>query len=458
MSLRGLLDRAALAVRAAALLGVERLETGVVFDPTRRDCRADPYPLYRKLRERDPFHRSRLAGGWVLSRYEDVAAVLGDRSFSADERSGARYPARRRREARQGISDPYETGRATMLRMDPPDHTRLRALVGKAFTPRAVESMRPRVEERVDEVLGSLRASSAGGGSLELVRDFAAPLPIAVISEMLGVPAEDHPRFRHWSDQAVASLGDASFEEQRQANRAMQELADYVAGIADQRRVDPRDDLISGLVAAEDTGDRLSRQELFMTCVLLLVAGNETTTQSIGNAVVALLRNPEQWEILRSEPKRIPGAVDELLRYDSPVQLTSRYVTRSSTMHANPLEPGQELVLLLGAANRDPERFPEPDRLDVTREDVRHLSFGLGLHHCLGSRLARLELALALEALVRRLPDLRLDGPEESALAWGHNTVLRGPRRLALRFGDGVRRGRARVAAPAPPGCAASPS
>ena len=441
MALRALWDRMAFGARAGALLALERIETGVVYNPIRKAYRADPYPLYRALQRQDPFHRSRLADGWILSRYDDILTVLGDRSFSADERNWSRWGEIRKRAAREGIPDPYEQDEASMLRMDPPDHTRLRSLVSKAFTPRAVEAMRGRIEEVVEEVLDGLSVAPGSGDRIELVRDFAAPLPITVIAEMLGVPAEDHARFRHWSDEAVKTLGESSWEEMRAARRAMQELGEYIGEVAERRRLEPRDDLLSRLVAAEEAGDRLSRDELFTTCVLLLVAGNETTTKLIGNAVVALLRNPEQLELLRREPKRIPGAVDELLRYDSPVQLTSRFVTRESTMHANPLVPGQQVVLLLGAGNRDPEAFEAPDRLDVTRENVRHLSFGQGLHHCLGSRLARLEGALALEALIARFPDLRFEDAaagrrqagREAGLEWGTNTVLRGPARLVLR-------------------------
>ena len=432
MGLRNVFERAGFAARIATQMAVERVETGIVFNPTRPSCRIDPYPHYRALRERDPFHRSRLADGWVLTRYEDIVAVLTDRSFSADERNWSRWDQMRRRAAREGLDDPYESDTASMLRIDPPDHTRLRSLVSKAFTPRAVDAMRPRVEEVVAQVLDGLPVTPGSGASFELIRDFAAPLPITVIAEMLGVPPEDHARFRHWSDEAVKTLGEATWDEQRQAQQAMAELGEYIADVAEQRRADPRDDLISGLVAAEEEGDRLSLQELFTTCVLLLVAGNETTTKLIANGLVALLRNPDQLEILREEPKRIPSAIDELLRYDSPVQLTSRFVTRESTMHANPLKLGQQLVLLLAAGNRDPERFAEPDRLDVTREDVRHLSFGQGVHHCLGARLARLEGALALEALLGRFPDLRFPNGDESGLQWGTNTVLRGPTQLML--------------------------
>ena len=429
MGLRTAIDQASLAVRAVSMLAVERFETGIVFNPIKKAWRADPYPLYRNLQRIDPFHRSRLVDGWVLSRHEDILAVLGDKAFSADERTWSRYPQIRRQIAREGLPDPYESDRASMLRLDPPDHTRLRGLVSKAFTPRAVDALQGRIEEVVDEVIDRLPVSGPLGGSFELIRDFAAPLPITAIAEMLGVPAEDHPRFRHWSNEAVKTLGDSTWEDRRRAIRAMDELGEYLEGIADERREEPRDDLISGLVAAEEEGDRLSRVELFTTCVLLLVAGNETTTKLIGNSIVALLRNPDQLELLREEPKRIPGAVDELLRYDSPVQLTSRFVTKDSEMCGNPLLRGQQLVLLLAAGNRDPEVWDAPDELDVTRENVRHLSFGHGLHHCLGARLARLEGALALEALIGRFPRLRLDGEIE----WGKNTVLRGPSRLPLR-------------------------
>jgi cytochrome P450 len=298
--------------------------------------------------------------------------------------------------------------------------------VSKAFTPRAVAAMRPVVEKYVDELLGALD----GRRTIELIRDFAAPLPVSVIAEMLGVPVEDRERFRHWSDEAVRTLGDGTLDDRRRAVAAMDELGVYLEGIAAERRREPRGDLISGLVAAEEAGDRLSKNELFTTCVLLLVAGNETTTKLIGNGIVALLRNPDQLEILRREPERIPAAVEELLRYDSAVQLTSRMVTEDRELCGRRLRRGQQLVLVLAAGNRDPAQFEDPDRLDVTRSDVRHLSFSHGLHHCLGAGLARLEGALAIGALATRFPDLRLAGPIE----WGDNTVLRGPRALPLAF------------------------
>lgn len=426
MRLREKLDTVLVGVEGLTKLLWERLETGIVFNPLRKELRVDPYPFYRELRERDPFHRSRPADGWILARYDDIHAVLADKTFSSDERNLRRYPQLRARGARAGIPDPYEEDRMSMLRVDPPDHTRLRGLVSKAFTPRAVERMRPRVEEYTDQLLRPL----AGRGQMELVRDFAAPLPINVIAEMLGVPVADRERFRHWSDEAVRTLGDGTLDDQRRAFAAMTELGEYIGAIADARRTEPRDDLISGLVAAEEAGDRLGEKELFATCVLLLVAGNETTTKLIGNSITALLRNPAQLEILREEPKRIPAAVEELLRYDAPVQLTSRMVTSDREFRGHSLQKGQQVVLVLAAGNRDPEQFERPEELDVLRDDVRHLAFSFGLHYCLGAQLAKMEAAIALEGLVTRFPDLRFDGPIE----WGDNTVLRGPRSLPLAF------------------------
>jgi cytochrome P450 len=312
-----------------------------------------------------------------------------------------------------------------MLRLDPPDHERLRGLANKAFTPRAVERIRPRGEALVDELLGQL----ASRRQLELVADFASPLPVILIAEMLGVPAEDHERFRHWSDEAIKTLGNASARDILDAEAAFRALRDYLSTVVEQRRVEPRDDLISGLVAAEEEGDQLCLAELISMCVLLLVAGNETTTKLIGNAVVALAHNPEQLALLRDEPKRIAGAVDEFLRYDGPVQLTSRMVLEDRDFHGRRFRRGEQVVTLLAAGNRDPAAFDDPERLDVTRENVRHLAFGQGLHFCLGSKLARLEAALAIEGLVRHFPGFRL-GPEP--VVWSKNPILRGPTKLPL--------------------------
>ena len=425
MRFRVKLDQTLLAIEMGAKLAFERVETGLVFNPARKDLRADPHPYYRELRERDPIHRSRAADGWVLSRYRDVAAVLGDRRYSADERNLRRWAAMMRRREHAGLPDPYAEERASMLRLDAPDHTRLRSLVGKAFTPRAIERMRERIAGLVGELLGRF----SPGEPMELIADFASPLPVTIIAEMLGVPAEDHARFRHWSDEAIRTLGEGGIEDHRRAEAAMVELGEYLMAVADERRRAPREDLLTGLVQAEEQGDHLRDGELATLCVLLLVAGNETTTKLVANSTVALLRNPGQLDLLRREPKRIAGAVDELLRYDGPVQLTSRMVLEDGELEGRPLRRGQQLVLMLAAANRDPEQFAAPDRLDVTRENVRHLAFGQGAHFCLGAQLARLETTLALEGLLARFPGLAFG---DAPIVWGDNTVLRGPTRLPL--------------------------
>lgn len=420
------LDSGLFAVDMALRALVERVETGISFNPATPNMHSDPHPFYKRLREFDPIHRSRPADGWILARHADILEVLGDRSFSSDERNLRRWKRNARRDRLAGIPDPYETDRVTMLRSDAPDHTRTRDLVNKAFTPRAVERMRARIEEVVDELIVPMQNAQ----HVELVSDFAAPLPVVVIAEMLGVPTKDRDRFQYWSDQIVRTLGDSTPEDQQAAEIGFQRLRDYFEQITNLRRAEPRDDLLSALVAVEEQGERLSMGELLGTLVLLLVAGNETTAKLISNAVVALLRNPDQLELLQNEPKRIAGAVDELLRFDGPVQLTSRMVLEDRDFHGRRFQRGQQIVLLLAAGNRDPEQYDNPDTLDVTRENVRHLALGHGSHFCLGAQLARLEASLALEALLTRLPTLRFG---DEPVAWGNNTVLRGPRKLPLR-------------------------
>lgn len=426
MGLRVQFDAIAQAGRGLSAMAWEKLRTGIVFNPLRRDLRIDPHPFYKELRDRDPFHRTWAGDGFVISRYADVVEVLGDRTLSSDERNQRRWEAMRTRNARAGLPDPYEIDISSMLRRDPPDHTRLRGLVSRAFTPRAIERMRPRIEERLDDLMRSLPAH----GEIELIRDFAAPLPVTVIAEMLGVPLADRDRFRAWSDDVVNLLGDSTIEEVRRGLRAFDELGRYIEGVARQRRLEPRDDLISDLVSAEDSGgDRLSARELVSTSILLLIAGNETTTKLIANSLIALLRHPDQLALLRDEPKRIEGAIDELLRYDGPVQLTSRMTTEDREICGRPVRQGQQLILMLAGANRDPDQFADPDRLDVTRPDVHHVAFSRGLHFCLGAQLAKLETALALEALITRWPEMKFAA---APIQWGTNTVLRGPIALPL--------------------------
>ncbi len=428
MSLRTRFDDLIEIARGITLLSLERLESGVVFNPMYRPMRVDPYPFYKRLREKDPFHRSRAADGFVLSRHEDILAVLRDPSYSADERNYRRFAKLIARFKRQGLNAPYEDDNASMLRLDAPDHTRLRGLVNKAFTPRAVERMRPRIEAILKELLESRPAR----GPMELVTELGSPLPVRVIAEMLGVPPEDHERFRAWSNEAIRSLGDGKLEDRLAGQRASEQLREYFGAVIEARRKAPKDDLITALTITEESGDKLKRNELLNTLSLLLIAGNETTTNLISNAVLALLRNPDQLELLRKSPDKVVPAVEEFLRYDSPVQFTSRLATHDHELRGHRVRRGQQLVLLLGAANRDPDVFADPDRLDVTRNDVRHLSFSHGVHFCLGAQLARLEAGLALEALITRFPKFKLL-PQE--IPWGTNTILRGPKALWIELG-----------------------
>ncbi len=428
MKLTERLTHAGILAGAAVAMSYERLRYGVAFDPRGSADRDDPYRHYRRLREIDPFHRSPLVPGYVLTRYHDVMDALGDARLSSDERNWKRYPLIAARRRNMGLPEPYTDGGTGMLRIDPPDHTRLRSLVSRAFTPRAIERMRSRVEDLAQQWL----ARSSNTGEIELVSEFAAPLPVTIIAEMLGVPPEDHERFRHWSDEGVRVLGFGNGDDIRRSLIAQAELRSYLEEIVEKRRRDPRDDLLSGLVAAEEDGDSLTAGELFAQTMLILVAGNETTTNLISNGMIALLRNPEQMERLRAEPNLIPSAVNEFLRYDSPVQLTSRMAPVDLDFNGHSVKKGDQLVLLLGAANRDPAVFTDPERLDVARDEERALSFSHGIHYCLGAQLARLEGEIAFRALLDTFSEIRLvDGPIE----WGDNTILRGPKKLPLRVG-----------------------
>jgi cytochrome P450 len=426
VSLRMNLFKAREAARLIGGLALERIQTGHVFNPLLGPARADPYPLYRRLRENDPVHRSHAVRGWVLFRHADCVDLLRDPRFSADDRNLAGYSRQRSMAIRQGLVDPSAPQEPVMLRRDPPDHTRLRGLVNKAFTPRAVEKLRPRIEELTEELLFALERR----GGFDLIADFAVPLPVTIIAEMLGIPARDRQLFKRWSDHLVGFLDPQASPGPVVLRRTVEEFFAYLGQIIEQRRRVPADDLLSRLVLAEEAGDRLSEQELHGTVALLLAAGNETTTNLIGNGLLALLRHPEQLERLRSQPELAASAVEELLRWDSPVQFTMRIPTRELEFRGRRFDAGQAVVAVLGSANHDSEVFETPDRLDLGRQDNRHLSFGQGVHFCLGAQLARLEGEVALGALVRRFPDLRLAGGEPK---WRRLTFLRGVESLPLR-------------------------
>jgi len=404
-----------MALRTAAIRSAADLE-GV--DPFLPEHRTDPYPLYRKLRELDPVHRSP-SGVWVLTRHADATAVLRDPRFSPN-------PSHLNGERPQ--VGPRRVDTRVLLFLDPPDHTRLRSLVARAFTPNVVRRLRPRVEELVAELLD--RAEEQG--SLELIADLAYPLPVAVICELLGLPATDRDVFRSWSSDASRLLDrDIHLDEAalERGGAAIAGFTEYFGAVIQERRRRPRQDLLSGLIAAEEAGERLTWEELFATLILLFLAGHETTVNLIGNGALALLRHPDQLERLRADPALGPSAVEELLRYDSPVHVTARIATTGLEVGGTRIDAGEQVIAVVAAANRDPEAFGDPDRLDVGRTDNRHLSFSAGMHYCLGASLARLEGEVAFGALLRRFPRLALAGPEPS---YRDHFVLRGLRSLDL--------------------------
>ena len=405
------------AIRSLAINTVlvrERWQSGVVYNPLSGRIAQDPYPEYAKLRERDPVHRSRLANSWVFTRYADVDAILRDqRNFSSDPRK--RELSRRQRAALPSPDD------YTMLFLDPPDHTRLRGLVNKAFTRRAVNALEPHIRSFLNALLDGIDDPAAG---FDLMDAVANPLPVIVIAEMLGVPPEDRTRFRVWSNQRARLLEPTISQKEREiAAGAAKALDEYFLPIVQARRTAPQDDIVSALAQAEEAGDSLTEREMLTMLRLLLVAGNETTTNLIGNGLLALLRHPEQLERLRAEPGLIPAAVEELLRFDSPVQTDFRGALRDCEVNGFPVRRGQAVITLLGAANRDPEAFEDPDRLDVGRDGVGHLSFGRGIHHCLGAPLARLEGRIVFETLLERFASIRLLAAKP---AFRSTVVLRG--------------------------------
>jgi cytochrome P450 len=393
----------------------------VLFDPFSADFRRDPYAQLARLRATAPVHFIAPLNMWLLSRYRDVAFALRDDRFSSRRTLFERIAAER-----GDLSQLATRVAGTMIFRDPPDHTRLRNLVNKAFTPRVLEGLRPHVEQ----IARTLLDAAERKGQLELIGDFAFPLSLTVIAELLGVPYEDLEHLRTWSDDlAVLFDGTIALERLAPADRAMNELDAYLRAVVAERRRAPRHDLVSGLIAAREAGDKLSEDEMLTTCMLILIAGHETTTNLIGNGTLALLQHPDQLARLRDDPGLVRSAVEEMLRYDGPAQAIKRTLTEPVELDDKRMETGHEVVLLLGAANRDPARFPDPDRFDIAREDNRHLAFGGGLHFCIGALLARLEAQVTFPILVERFPRLR---PTEAPLAWRDGLVLRGLRELPL--------------------------
>jgi len=396
----------------------------LVWDPFDPAWARDPYPVYAALRERSPVHRSPF-GFWVFTRHADCLAVLRDKRASSDGRNidATDFPAIRDRELITGTgAGEVLAEMAPFIFRDPPDHTRLRGLVQKAFTPKVIEGLRPRIEQ----ICGELLDEALERGSCDLVAEYAYPLPVQIIVEMLGVPAEDHEQFRVWSGALARGL-DPDFllppEAAQQRLAGILSFVQYFAGLIEERRARPGDDLLTRLIEAEESGDVLSQGELLSTCILLLVAGHETSVNLIAGGALALMEHPDQLARWRNDAGVARSAVEELLRYVPPVQLTGRVALEPISVGGVVIGPGEFAMLLIGSANRDPEAFDQPDRLDVGRTENNHLGFGFGIHHCLGAPLARLETQVALSALTRRARVLERTGDD---LVYKENIVLRG--------------------------------
>ncbi len=379
----------------------------------------DPYDQYRRLRELRPVHQSPL-GPWTLTRYADCSRLLRDPTLSVEEQHSA-YNGRDAMFEAVGVERRNRGSRA-ILNIDPPDHTRIRRLVSKAFTPRRVEALTPRVQALVDGMLDDVEER----GEMDVIADLAFPLPFAVISEMLGMPHADSALLREWSHTLVTSLEPlTSPDEIPKMMDASDNMVAHVDAAIEWKRDEPADDLLSAMIAAEEAGDRLTPDELRDQVILLFVAGHETTVNLIGNGTLALLRNPDQRALLSAEPELIGNAIEELLRFDSPVQFTRRIVMEPLEIDGHQLEPGSFVFTILGAANHDPEHFgAAADSLDLTRRDApHHISFGGGIHHCLGAVLARAEARVAIGSMTQRFPAMQLatDTP-----AWNGRVVLRG--------------------------------
>jgi len=403
------------------------------YDLNSAEFLRDPYPVYDQLRTHDPIFWSAENEYWMITRYADLISHIQDNRLSSN-RIGA-HADRMPREAKEYFRPPFSAVSSWMLMIDPPDHTRLRGLVSKAFTPAVVENMRGLVRKLVDDKVATVKQQ----GRMDIMKDLANPLPAIVIAEMLGVSGADQQQFKAWSDDIAMGLGGIDSARSKEelfamydlAQKSFLSLAGYFREKVSELRLKPRENLLSALIQAEERGDRLTEHELFANCVLLMIAGHETTTNLIGNGVLALLRNPEQKETLTLNPELIVSAVEELLRYDSPVQKMARLALQDFEIAGKQIKQGQLVCFSFAAGNRDPEQFSAPAQLDIARRPNRHLAFGHGLHYCVGAALARLEGQIAVNRILSSLPGIKL---ETEDLEWNRNLTLRGLKSLPVVF------------------------
>ena len=394
---------------------------------------ANPYPIFDQMRNNDPIYWSAENSYWILTRYSDIASLIQNENLSSN-RIGA-HAGRLPDEAKKHFRPFFTAVSSWMLMIDPPDHTRLRGLVNKAFTPRVVENMRGLVQRLVDDMLAAVTKQ----GRMDIMTDLANTLPATVIAELLGVPGTDQRKFKTWSDDIALALSgidtagtkDELFALYELAQNSFLALSDYFMERVVELRRNPQENLLSALAQAEEQGDRLTEDELFANCVLLMIAGHETTTNLIGNGILALLQNPGQREALSSNPDLIVSAVEELVRYDSPVQKMGRIALADINVAGKQIKKGELVCFSFAAANRDPEQFESPKQLDITRKRNRHLAFGHGLHYCVGAALARLEGQIAVNSVLRSLPKIQL---AHETLEWYRNFTLRGLKSLPVAF------------------------
>ncbi len=386
---------------------------------------ANPYPTYRRILLEDPVYWSDFFGGWYLMRYKDVAAAMQDKRISAKRPPISKIPE----SEQQNILPLLETLSKWILFCDPPEHTRLRVLFNKAFTPSIISSMAERIQTLVDELIDSVYER----GNMNIIHDLAYPMPAIVIAQMLGAKSEDWEQFKKWSDDLARFFGMFRMKPEilTSAQQSIIEMTEYFRHILEERRHNPQDDLMSSLIFAQEKGNSLNDDEILSNCVFLTFAGHETTTNLIANGLLALLKNPSQMQKLKDDPSLITTTVEEFLRYDSPVQRQARIAVTDLEIDGKQISQGQRLFLLIGAANRDPEQFLDPDKLDITRPENPHLAFGKGTHFCLGASLGRLEAQIAINTIVRRLSNLRLD---TDRIEWHQNPSLRGMKSMPVAF------------------------
>ena len=386
---------------------------------------ADPYPLYHKLRRHDPVHWDPFLHAWVVTRYADVVQVL--HHFSANRTPTPEQLSALNLSALNPIA---EVMVRQMLFLDPPDHTRLRALAAAAFTPRRVEQLRSHIQEVMNRLLDAV----VSNGSMDVIADFAGPAPAIVTAELLGVPASDHAQLKEWSQDFAEMLGNFQHNPDRfpRVLRSVENLCSYFRSAMREQHVHPREGLVQAMMGAEIEGARLTEEEVIANLIVTMVGGLETTTNLIGNGVLTLLRHPSELDRLRADSSLIPSAVEELLRYESPSQHTARLAPADVDLGGKVIRKRQAVIAVMGAGNRDPERFPEPDRLDITRKNNQHLAFGWAAHFCFGAALARMEGQIAFDTILRRLPQLRLNA--QGPLVWRHNLGLRGLTSLPVAF------------------------